>query len=103
MNSISSVAQSGLQAAQTRLNTAAHNIANVNTENFTRQVALQQTLPDGGVAVVLGSQQSVQGSSLEGDVVQQMLASYSYRANLQTITSQQRMTDALHDATARDS
>jgi len=34
---------SGLQAAQQQLGTTGHNIANVNTEGFSRQTALQQT------------------------------------------------------------
>ena len=96
MNSIISVGQSGLQAAQMRLNTAAHNVANLNTENFARQTLQQQAIPQGGVRTV-ESQQTVTGSNLEDDVVQQMLASYSYKANLQTIAGQQRMTAALLD------
>lgn len=34
---------SGLQAAQQQLNTTSHNIANVNTEGYSRQQAIQQT------------------------------------------------------------
>ena len=102
MNSILSIGQSGLQAAQMRLNTAAHNVANLNTENFARQTLQQQAIPQGGVRTV-ESQQTVAGSNLEDDVVQQMLASYSYKANLQTIAGQQRMTAALLDMSTGNS
>ena len=36
MNTVSSIALSGLQAAQTRLGSSAHNIANALTPNFRR-------------------------------------------------------------------
>ena len=43
MNSISSISSSGMAAAQTRLQTSAHNIANLQTEDFKRQQVEQTT------------------------------------------------------------
>ena len=45
---IASIALSGLNASQARLNTAAHNIANSQTEDFHRQRVQQTALPQGG-------------------------------------------------------
>src|SRR5688500_4534182 len=51
MNSLSSIAQSGIGAAALRLDSAAHNIANGQTPGFRRQVVQQEALPEGGVVV----------------------------------------------------
>ena len=44
MNSISSIALSGLNAAQTSLNASAHNVANLATEGFKRQETVQTAI-----------------------------------------------------------
>jgi len=49
MNSISSIALSGLNAAQTSLNASAHNVANLATEGFKRQETVQTAQSGGGV------------------------------------------------------
>ncbi|TAF86451.1 MAG: hypothetical protein EAZ54_01605, partial [Curvibacter sp.] len=49
MNSISSIALSGLNAAQTSLNASAHNVANLATEGFKRQETVQSAQSGGGV------------------------------------------------------
>ena len=51
--SISAIALSGMNAAQTGLQVAAHNIANLNTAGFRRQQVLQ---PKSGSYPVAGSQ-----------------------------------------------
>ena len=45
MASILGIATSGLKAVQQSLSTTGHNIANVNTEGYSRQVADFRTLP----------------------------------------------------------
>ena len=48
----SSIALSGIHAASLRLDTAAHNVANIETPDFRRQQTLQRTLePAGDFAV----------------------------------------------------
>ena len=100
MASISSIGSSGLQAAQLRLDSAAHNVANMNTAGFKRQAVAQEAVPDlGGTRASLG-QAGEEGVALEQEAVEQMAATYAYKANLQTIKTQDEMMGALLDVRA---
>ena len=100
MASISSIGSSGLQAAQLRLDSAAHNVANMNTEGFRRQTVAQEAVPDlGGTRASLGCA-SEEGVSLEQEAVEQMSATYAFKANLQTIKMQDDMMGSLLDTRA---
>ena len=100
MASISSIGSSGLQAAQLRLDSAAHNVANMNTEGFRRQTVAQEAVPDlGGTRASLG-RASEEGVSLEQEAVEQMSATYAFKANLQTIKMQDDMMGSLLDTRA---
>ena len=94
LHSLSSIASSGLQAAQLRSGAAAHNTANLQTPQFQRQSVAQQAQPGGGT---LASVQTAQGSGprLEADVVEQMAATYSFKANLQTLRTADHMLGTL--------
>lgn len=81
MSSISSISQSGMQAAQTGLSTAAHNIANVATPGFQRQHVVQAEQAGGGVKVSI-SQSSALGDALAADVIRQLQARNAFLANL---------------------
>ena len=88
MSSLTSIAQSGLQAAQARLGAAAHNVANAQTPDFRRQtVTAQAVAPAGnatsgqGVAVRTG-QAAQTGANLVQDVVEQISARQAFVANL---------------------
>lgn len=81
MNSLANISLSGMQAAQARLQTSAHNIANMNTEGFKRQEVVQQSSPEGGVETT-GTRQLQEGASLEQDVVQLLEAKNAFLANL---------------------
>ena len=70
MASLSSIGNSGLQAAQLRLDASAHNVANLNTPGFRRQV------------------------------VEQMAATYAFKANVQVLKTNDRMMGALLDTKA---
>jgi len=50
MASIPAIALSGMQAAQTQMNVAAHNVANMSTEGFKRQKVELTPQSQGGVA-----------------------------------------------------
>ena len=92
---ISSIAQSGLQVAQQRLGASAHNVANMNTPGFRRQV-VEQTEAPGGSGVQASVQRDGQvGSALEKDVVEQMSATYAFKANVQVIKTNDQMMGAL--------
>lgn len=93
---------SGIQAASLRLDVAAHNIANAQTPDFRREVAQQQTVGTGlgqeqpGVVVTIGKSSEI-GADLATDLVEQMQASYSFKANLRSIRTQDEMMGSLLD------
>ena len=99
MNAISSIALSGLQAAQTRMVSSAHNIANAVTPGFRRQVVAQQTVPNGGVATTI-ERASNPGDALAEDLVALKLAQHLFTANLKVLRTQDRMLGTLLDETA---
>ncbi|HEY0858268.1 MAG TPA: flagellar basal body rod protein [Albitalea sp.] len=96
MSSIPAIVQSGLGAAVMRLGAAAHNIANLQTPDQRRQVVLQEPLAQGGVAASVV--EAVQpGADLAGDVFEQMVASYLFKANLRVLQTHDDMLGALLD------
>ena len=99
MASISSIALSGMNAAQATLNSSAHNIANMNTSGFRRQEVVQSAQIGGGVSTAITTA-SVEGSSVETDVVEQLKAKNSYLANLAVFKTSNKMAGALLETTA---
>lgn len=94
MASITSIALSGMQAAQTQMNVAAHNVANVNTEGFRRQQVLLTPQAQGGVTSTVANAE-VPGSSLEADLVSQLQAKNAFLANLAVFKTQDNMAGTL--------
>lgn len=99
MASISSISLSGMHAAQTRLDSSAHNIANTETTPFRRQEVVQTEQKDGGVSTSL-SKSSMEGASLETDMVAQLQAKNAFLANLAVFKTSSQMTGALLDQKA---
>ncbi len=99
MTSISSIALSGMNAAQTSLNASAHNIANANTPEFRRQTITQTAQAGGTVATTL-TNANVEGSSLATDVVAQLQAKNAFLANLAVFKTSNAMAGALLDKKA---
>lgn len=99
MLSVSAISLSGMNAAQTRLDASAHNIANTNTPNFKPEQMSQATTPVGGVTTSM-SQASEPGESMESDMVEQLQAKNSFLANLSVFRTSDRMMGALLDITA---
>lgn len=95
----SSIALSGIHAASPRLDTAAHNVANIETPDFRRQQTLQRTLEPAGVATSV-TQSDTMGAALERDLVDQQAASYEYMAALGVIRTENRMMGSLLDEKA---
>ncbi|QXL84000.1 flagellar basal body protein [Comamonas sp. NLF-1-9] len=95
MAALVSIASSGLQAAQLRLQVSAHNIANMNTPGFLPQrVQAQAQAPRAGVSAWV--QQGEQpGVVLEEEVVQQLAARSAWRANLYVLRVAQETTGTL--------
>lgn len=99
MNALTSIAQSGLQAAQTRLGASANNVANGQTEGFKRQTAQATAQSQGGVVVTL-SRAATEGSDLTQDVVDQLSAKQSFAANLAVLKTADQMMGSLLDTRA---
>ena len=96
MASISSIGSSGLQAAQLRLDASANNVANMNTPNYRRQVVEQEAAADNaGLRATVQRQQQAEEVALEKEAVEQMSATYAFKANLQTIKAQDEMMGSL--------
>lgn len=99
MASVSSISQSGMQAAQTRLDSSAHNVANVETSPFRRQEVVQTEQRNGGVSTALGKS-TIEGAALETDMVAQLQAKNAFLVNLQVFKTSNQMTGALLDQKA---
>lgn len=101
MSSLGSIASSGLGAAQLRLDASANNVANMNTPNYRRQVVQQEAAADSaGVRATVQRQQEAEGVALEKEAVEQMSATYAFKANVQTIKTQDEMMGSLLDVKA---
>ena len=96
MASISSIALSGMNAAMTGLQSAAHNIANAGTEGFHRQQLLRTADAAGGVAAGV-AQAPVAGAALERDVVDQLAAKNAFLANVAVFRTADQMAGTLLD------
>lgn len=86
-----SIALSGLNAASTRLNASASNIANAFTENYTPLDTTSKTDQIGGVQATLIPRQVNTNSTFSPDIsfaeeiIDLKVAELAYKANLQTI------------------
>ena len=98
MSVISSIALSGAAAASQRMDVAANNIANAQTEGYQRQKVMASQ-EDRGVVTTIGKEQEV-GPDLAADLVQQKMASYQYKANLKTVQTESQMMGSLLDIKA---
>lgn len=99
MASLSSIALSGMNAAQTQLNVSANNIANVNTRSFKRQTVDLQAQPEGGVQASVGTTGET-GSNLNEDIVRQLQAKNTFLANLAVFKTHDKMVGALFNEKA---
>lgn len=99
MNAISSISLSGMNAAQTRLQSSAHNIANLNTQSFQRQEVTQSALAEGGTRAELSRADSI-GANLETDMVQQLQAKNIFLVNLSVFKTSNAVLGSLLDTLA---
>ena len=100
MSSAFAIASSGLQAAQLRLDSSAHNVANMNTPGFHRHAVAQQAAPHLGAVQAPTTRMPAPGVALEQDVVEQMAASYAFKANVLVLRTAKEMTGSLLDVRA---
>lgn len=95
----SSVALSGLRVAELGLSASAHNVANLQTPGFRRQL-LQQEEQAGGGVVAHVTRVPQEGANLAEDVVKQKVATYAFVASLRVIQTHDHMLGTLLDAAA---
>ena len=97
--SVSAIALSGMNAAQTSLQVAAHNIANLNTEGFRRQQVLQSSVAPAGVSTTL-TRSAEPGASMLTDMVGLLQSKNAFLANLAVFRYQNDALGSLLDAVA---
>jgi flagellar hook protein FlgE len=98
--SAAAIGLSGMRAAQARLDSSAHNVANVQTPGFRRQQVTQSESAAGGGVDVQVQQAALAGgpdgfADLAGDLVEQRISLYSFAANLRTVRTQDDMLGSL--------
>ena len=96
MNSTSSIALSGMNAALTQAGAAAHNIANQPTQGFKRQTVQVVAVPEGGIKASVATA-PLAGHAPEADLVGLLQAKHGFMANLAVFKTQDRMVGALLD------
>jgi Flagella basal body rod protein len=107
LSSASASALSGMRAAQLRLDSGAHNVANAQTPGFQRQAVTQSARPGlGGVEAQVvreadtASTSSGDFSHLAQDLVEGRMSVYSFAANLRVVETEERMLGTLLDERA---
>lgn len=101
MASISSIGSSGLQAAQLRLDASANNVANMNTPGYRREVVAQEEVAESaGVRATVQREQDAKGVALEQEAVEQIAATYAFKASLLVLRTADEMAGALLDVRA---
>jgi flagellar basal body rod protein FlgG len=112
MVDVGAVALSGLYASEKRLQVAANNIANANTDGFKSQAVEQTSVAGGGVAtrvvvpnaaqapVNAGDVPKPSDVSLEQNVIEANFATYSAQANLKVLQTQKKLDQYLLDIQA---
>jgi flagellar hook protein FlgE len=99
LNSVHSIALSGMQSAMQRLGSASHNIANWGTEGYRRELASAATQTGGGGTTGFQSA-AAPGDSMAEDMVAQRVALYDFKSNMQVFKTQQDMLGTLLDLQA---
>jgi flagellar hook-associated protein FlgK len=100
MASLTSIAASGMQAAQQQLQASAHNVANLQTPGFHRHEVQQQARPEGNGVDATTRRAPVAGASLESDVVNRLAAKNAFVASVAVFRTADRMAGALLDVRA---
>jgi len=95
-----SIATSGMNAAQLKLQASAHNIANLSTDGFRREQVVQVAAPNGAGVEASLARSSAVGSSMETDLVGLLQGKNAFLANLAVFRASERMHGALLDIAA---
>lgn len=77
---------SGVRDATVRLDVAASNIANLQSEGFSPSRVVSTTLPGGGVESIVIRDEAAEGVDLVTELVGMMMARLAFSANLAALT-----------------
>lgn len=99
MQAVSSIASSGMTAAARNLGSAGHNLANLGTTGFKREVSSQESLDTGGVTTKV-ERATLPGNAIEADIVSRLSAKHLFLANLAVFRTSDAMTGTLLDMRA---
>jgi flagellar hook-associated protein FlgK len=99
MTSMTTIAASGMRAADVAMRASAHNLANLQTEGFRRERVVQAAQADGGVSAATSRSPS-EGASLEQDLVLQLQARNAFLANVAVFRAGAGATGSLLDVMA---
>lgn len=114
MVNVFSVALSGLAASEKRIGVSASNTANASTPDFKAKEVKQTANAGGGTTAHVverdpatittvdaqGNLQELPNTSPEQELVEQEIATYTFKANLQVIKKQKEIEEALLDIQA---
>ncbi len=99
MQSVSAIALSGMTAATSSLAVSGHNLANLGTVGFRRQLASHETSASGGVASQVDTAPEA-GNAIEADMVALLTAKNAFLANLAVFRASDAMAGTLLDTVA---
>jgi flagellar basal body rod protein FlgG len=90
MGSVAAISASGMYAAAERLRSAAHSLANLQTEGFRRERVTSSAQANGGVTTSIDRADQA-GSSMEEDLIAQLQARNAFLANLAAFRAGSRL------------
>jgi flagellar hook protein FlgE len=97
LSPVASISLSGMRAAQAALDASGHNLANLATPGFRRQLVLQSSDITGGASTTF-VQADQPRHAIETDMVDQLVARNAFLANLAVFKTGDQMLGTLLDA-----
>ena len=94
---LSGMPLSGIQSAQTRVAVSAHNVANLLTDGFRPQRAVQTSVAAGGSQASVATAASSESVSLDQEIVDQIVAKHQYQASARVLGVSAEMRGSLLD------
>lgn len=94
------IALSGMQSAQTRVAVSAHNVANLLTDGFRPQRAVQTSSAAGGSQASVATAAAPEPVSLDQEIVDQIVAKSQYKASARVLGISADMRGSLLDLLA---
>ena len=91
MNTTISNALSALRAFRSKFQTSAHNIANLNSENYKPYDAILKENPGGGVSADIRRNEGTYSVDLSKEAIEMIIADAGFRANLKVVKEADEM------------